>query len=227
MGSEVSIGGNLEDVRRQIANACERAGRDPSGVSLIAVSKSFPVDVIAEAAGHGQRHFGENRVQEGLAKLQQLPTLEVDVDVHLIGHLQRNKARHAGSFASVQSVDSVRLADAIARRLDHELPILLEVNVAEEPTKHGFRIGEAANALEQIRTLPNVRVDGLMTVAPEVANPEDVRPVFRALRELADQLGLSELSMGMSNDYAVAIEEGSTMVRIGRAIFGNRPEGRA
>ena len=224
MGSEVSIADNLRRVNEQIAIACERAGREPSEVRLIAVSKTFPVEAIAEASAAGQRDFGENRVQEGLAKLESLPGLGVEADLHLIGHLQRNKARHAGSFASVQSVDSVRLAEAISRRLDRELPILLEVNVGEETTKHGFRVEETAEALEQIRTLPNLRVDGLMTVAPEVADPEDVRPVFRRLRELAEHLCLSELSMGMSNDYAVAIEEGSTMVRIGRAIFGERSE---
>ena len=224
MGSEVSIADNLRQVNEQIAIVCERAGREPSEVRLIAVSKTFPVEAIAEASAAGQRHFGENRVQEGLAKLESLPELGVEADLHLIGHLQRNKARHAGSFASVQSVDSVRLAEAMSRRLDRELPILLEVNVGQEATKHGFHVEETAEALEQIRTLPNLRVDGLMTVAPEVADPEDARPVFRGLRELAEQLGLSELSMGMSNDYAVAIEEGSTMVRIGRAIFGERPE---
>lgn len=224
MGSEVSVGGNLERVRARIADACERARRDPSEVNLIAVSKSFPVGAIVEAAKHGQQHFGENRVQEGLAKLERLPQLDVDVDVHLIGHLQRNKARHAGSFASVQSVDSVRLAQAISRRLDRDLPILLEVNVAQEASKNGFRPDEVPQALEQIQALECLDVQGLMTVAPEVSDPEEVRPVFAALNELAERLSLHELSMGMTNDYAVAIEEGSTMVRIGRAIFGNRPE---
>lgn len=220
----MSIADNLSRVNEQITDACARAGRDRSDVQLIAVSKTFPTDAIAEAVAAGQQQFGESRVQEGLAKLDQLPGLGGDADIHLIGHLQRNKARHAGRFASVQSVDSVRLAEAISRRLERELPILLEINVAAEATKHGFHVSHAATALEQIRTLPYIRVDGLMTVAPEVSDPEDVRPVFRTLRELAKQLGLSELSMGMTNDYAVAIEEGSTMVRIGRAIFGNRPE---
>ena len=223
----MSIGDNLDQVNQRIADACVRAERNPSEVTLIAVSKTFPPEAIAEAAAHGQFHFGENRVQEGLAKLRQLPKLEVDAEVHLIGHLQRNKARHAGSFASVQSVDSVRLAEAISQRLDRELPILLEVNVGEEASKEGFQVDQIAAAFEQIVELPHLRVEGLMTVAPEVADPEDVRPIFRTLRVLAEQLSLSELSMGMTNDYAVAIEEGSTMVRIGRAIFGNRPEERA
>ena len=223
----MSVAANLDRVRQRIADACARAGREPSQVTLIAVSKSFPFDSIVEAAACGHRQFGENRVQEGLTKIEQveqIAQLEAEIDIHLIGHLQRNKARHAGKFASVQSVDSVRLAEAISRRLDRELPILLEVNVGQEATKHGFMVEEVETAIEQIRAMPRLRVDGLMTVAPEVADPEDVRPVFAALRRQAEQMGLSELSMGMTNDYAVAIEEGSTMVRIGRAIFGERPE---
>ena len=220
----MSVAANLDRVRQQIADACARTGREPSQVTLIAVSKSFPFESIAEAAACGHRQFGENRVQEGLTKIEQTAQLEADINIHLIGHLQRNKARHAGKFASIQSVDTVRLAEAISRRLDRELPILLEVNVGQESTKHGFMVEEVATALEQIRALPHLRVDGLMTVAPEVVDPEDVRPVFDALRRQAEQLHLPELSMGMTNDYAVAIEEGSTMVRIGRAIFGDRPE---
>ena len=220
----MSVAANLDRVRQRIADACARAGREPSQVTLIAVSKSFPFASIAEAAACGQRQFGENRVQEGLTKIEQTAQLEADINIHLIGHLQRNKARHAGKFASIQSVDTVRLAEAISRRLDRELPILLEVNVGQEATKHGFMVEEVPTALEQIRALPHLRVDGLMTVAPEVVDPEDVRPVFDALRRQAEQLHLPELSMGMTNDYAVAIEEGSTMVRIGRAIFGDRPE---
>ena len=218
----MSIADNLLQVNDQIASACERAGRDRSEVTLIAVSKTFPAEAIAEAHVAGQRHFGENRVQEGLTKLEQLAELGVDAHIHLIGHLQRNKARHAGRFDSVQSVDSVRLAEAISRRLERELPIMLEVNVGKEVSKQGFAAAELDEALEQIRALPNLRVEGLMTVAPEVADPEDVRPVFATLRKLSERFELPELSMGMSNDYAIAIEEGSTMVRIGRAIFGNR-----
>ncbi|MCY3569800.1 MAG: YggS family pyridoxal phosphate-dependent enzyme [Chloroflexi bacterium] len=220
----MSVAANLDRVRQRIADACARAGREPPQVTLIAVSKSFPFASIAEAAACGHRQFGENRVQEGLTKIEQTAQLDADINIHLIGHLQRNKARHAGKFASIQSVDTVRLAEAISRRLDRELPILLEVNVGQESTKHGFMVEEVPRAFEQIRALPRLRVDGLMTVAPEVVDPEDVRPVFDALRRQAEQLHLPELSMGMTNDYAVAIEEGSTMVRIGRAIFGDRPE---
>ena len=218
----MSIADNLRRVNEQIDNACARAGRDPSDVQLVAVSKTFPVEAIAEAAAAGQLHFGENRVQEGLAKLDQLSRLGVEAEIHLIGHLQRNKARFAGRFATVQSVDSVRLAQAISSRLESDLTVMLEVNVADEPSKHGFKLEEVRDALASIQLLSNLRVVGLMTVAPEVSDAEDVRPVFRKLRALAEELTLAELSMGMSNDYAVAIEEGSTMVRNGRAIFGQR-----
>ncbi len=218
----MSIADNLRRVNEQIDNACARAGRDPSDVQLVAVSKTFPVEAIAEATAAGQLHFGENRVQEGLAKLDQLSRLGVEAEIHLIGHLQRNKARFAGRFATVQSVDSVRLAQAISSRLESDLTVMLEVNVADEPSKHGFKLEEVRDALASIQLLSNLRVVGLMTVAPEVSDAEDVRPVFRELRALAEELTLAELSMGMSNDYAVAIEEGSTMVRIGRAIFGQR-----
>ena len=218
----MSIADNLRRVNEQIDNACARADRDPSDVQLLAVSKTFPVEAIAEAAASGQLHFGENRVQEGLAKLDQLPRLGVEAEVHLIGHLQRNKARHAGRFATVQSVDSVRLAQAVSSRLESDLTVMLEVNVAEEPSKHGFKLEEVRDALTSIQLFSNLRVVGLMTVAPQVEDPEHVRPVFRKLRALAEELTLSELSMGMSNDYAVAIQEGSTMVRVGRAIFGQR-----
>ena len=218
----MSIAQNLSRVQDQIAEACQRAGRDPSAVQLIAVSKTFPTQAIADAVEAGHTQFGENRVQEGLAKLDELDSLSITTDIHLIGHLQRNKARHAGRFASVQSVDSVALAQAISRRLDHELSILLEVNVGEEASKFGFRCDDVPTALKEVQALPHLRVEGLMTVAPEVADAEDIRPIFRRLRELAQQTGLSQLSMGMSNDYAVAIEEGATMVRIGRAIFGTR-----
>ena len=168
----------------------------------------------------GQIHFGENRVQEALAKMEAIKGS--GARIHLIGTLQRNKARHAGSFASVQSIDSVRLAEAVSRRLERGLDVLLEVNVAAEPSKSGFDPADLPAALDSIRALERINVAGLMTIAPIAADPEDVRPVFRDLRRLRDQLGLRELSMGMSSDYPVAIAEGATIVRIGRAIFGER-----
>ena len=210
----------LAAARASVSEAAERAGRDPAGIRLIAVSKTFPADAIRAAFDAGQRDFGENRVQEGLAKIAELGGL--DANIHLIGTLQRNKARHAGAFASVQSIDSIRLAEAVSRRLDRELEVLLEVNVAGEQSKSGFAPADLTDALPAIQALPNLDVAGLMTIAPIVADPEDARPVFRRLRELRDRLGLRELSMGMSSDYAVAVEEGASMVRIGRAIFGER-----
>lgn len=219
-----TIAERLEAVRAEIAQICERADRDPREVRLIAVSKTHPPETIREALAAGQIEFGENRVQEGLVKLDELADSEARI--HLIGHLQRNKARFAGRFASVQSIDSVRLAEAVARQLDAPpnppLDALLEVNVAGEASKQGFDPAELESAFAQIAALPQLRVRGLMTIAPLVADAEQVRPVFRRLRELRDALGLPELSMGMSNDYAVAIEEGATIVRIGRAVFGER-----
>jgi pyridoxal phosphate enzyme (YggS family) len=213
----------LEAVRQAIAAACAAAERDPAEVRLIAVSKTFPPESIAEAYAAGQRDFGENRVQEGLAKLARVAEIGLaDAHIHLIGHLQRNKARHAGAFSSVQSVNSVRLAQAISRRLEQPLPVLLEVNLAGETSKQGFAPAELGPALAEISDLPHLDVQGLMTVPPLVADPEHVRPLFRELRLWSERLALPQLSMGMSNDYAVAIEEGATMVRIGRAIFGER-----
>ena len=222
-----SIAERLAAVRAEIAQICEHADRDPAEVRLVAVSKTQPTEAIREALAAGQVDFGENRVQEGLVKLDELDDLgDSGARVHLIGHLQRNKARFAGRFASLQSVDSVRLAEAVARHLDAPLEALLEVNVAGEASKQGFAPDELAEALPRIAALPHLQVKGLMTIAPLVADPEAVRPVFRRLRELAGEFGadleLRELSMGMSNDYAVAIEEGATIVRIGRAVFGER-----
>lgn len=211
---------NLERIRASIAAAAERAGRDPESVRLVAVSKTFPVDAVRAALDAGHTLFGENTVQEGLAKIEALAG--TPARFHLIGHLQTNKARHAAAFAMVESVDSVRVGQAISRRLRAPLPVLLEVNVARDASKHGFAPEEVAGALSELATLPKIDVRGLMTVAPLVADAEEVRPVFRALRQLRDELGLAELSMGMTNDYPVAIEEGATAVRIGRAIFGDR-----
>ena len=219
-----TIAERLAAVRAEIAAACERADRDPAEVRLIAVSKTQPAAAIREAVAAGHADFGENRVQEGVAKLDELA--DSSARIHLIGHLQRNKARFAGRFASVQSIDSVALAAAVSRRLNAPLPVLLEANIAGEASKQGFAPSELEAALGEIAALPNLEVEGLMTIAPLAAEAEAVRPVFRALREMRDALagewGLRELSMGMSNDYAVAIAEGATIVRIGRAIFGER-----
>lgn len=217
------IARNVEEVRVRIARVCGRCGRAPDGITLVAVTKTVQPEAIREAFRAGVRHFGENRVQEARAKLDALADLRSEITWHMVGHLQSNKARAAsGMFDMIQSVDSIRLATMLNRHLSAPLPILLEVNILGEATKSGFRPDELPRALDSIRRLPQLTVKGLMTVAPVVTDPETVRPVFRRLRGLRDSLGLEDLSMGMSDDFEVAVEEGATMVRIGRAIFGER-----
>jgi hypothetical protein len=213
-----------------VAAACERAGRSPDEVTVVGVSKTFPATLVVEACRAGLTDIGENRVQEAAAKIPAVEALGSRPRWHLVGHLQTNKVKTAlGLFDIIHSVDSVRLAEFISRqaaslpvRQAGPLPILLEVNVAGEASKFGLRPEETGRALEQMARLPGLAVQGLMTVAPLVDDPEDVRPVFRELRRLRDALGLHHLSMGMTDDFEVAIEEGATMVRIGRAIFGPR-----
>ncbi|GIW13268.1 MAG: YggS family pyridoxal phosphate enzyme [Tepidiforma sp.] len=216
-------------VRQRIASACARAGRDPAEVRLIAVSKTFGAEAVAEAVAAGITEFGENRVQEALAKQPAVEALVRERGLpspawHLVGHLQSNKAKAAaGAFAILHGIDSIGLLNVLNRAAgDRRLAVLLEVNVAGEATKFGFAPGAVAEAVDAARGLPGVEVIGLMTVAPRVANPELARPVFRELARLAREHGLRELSMGMTEDFEVAIEEGATMVRIGRAIFGER-----
>jgi pyridoxal phosphate enzyme (YggS family) len=223
-----SIAERAAAVRERIARACARAGRDPASVRLIAVSKTFGPEAVAEALAAGIREFGENRVQEALAKIPAVAELAAQRGLpaptwHLVGHLQTNKARAAaGAFAILHGIDSTRLLQALDRAAAAPARVLLEVNVAGEPTKFGFAPEDVAGAVALAQTLPHIEVAGLMTVAPRAEDPEAVRPVFRGLAELARQLGLPELSMGMTEDFEVAIEEGATMVRIGRAIFGER-----
>jgi pyridoxal phosphate enzyme (YggS family) len=225
----------LQTVRERIGAAAARANREPGEVHLVTVSKSVPVEALRDAYALGLRIFGENRVQEAQEKIAALAP--PDLRWELIGHLQTNKANRAAElFARVQSVDSVRLAEALSTRasaLGTTLPILLEVNVAGEESKFGFAPEELVASARLIAQMPSLRPEGLMTVAPLVEDPEDARPAFRALRELLDRLretvplgndgGWSELSMGMSDDFAVAIEEGATLIRLGRALFGARP----
>ena len=211
----------LASVRAAIEQACERAGRLPEDVTLIAVSKTWPAEAVREALAAGLTDFGENRVQEGAAKAAEVAS--PGVRWHLIGHLQTNKVRAAlGSFAILHSVDSERLLRATSAAATVPVAIMIEVNVAAEPSKDGIAPAEVAGMLSCAANLPNLDVRGLMTVAPHVGSAELVRPVFRELRELAAANGLRELSMGMTNDYQVAIEEGATFVRVGRAIFGER-----
>jgi len=203
-------------------------------VTLIAVTKTVELERIREAIGAGQLVFGENRVQEAIPKINALDAVGVPLSWHPLGHLQTNKVKPVvGRFACIQSVDTVRLATDLDRRAAQagvSVPILLEVNVGGEAAKSGFEPTALQQTVGAILELPYVRTRGLMTVAPYADDPEDVRWVFRRLRALRDGIrtryrldNFSELSMGMSNDYVVAVEEGATMVRIGRALFGDRP----
>jgi pyridoxal phosphate enzyme (YggS family) len=222
-----SLAANLETVRQTIARSAERAGRDPRQVVLVAVTKTFPAERIREAMAVGLRVFGENRVQEALPKMDEIGP--ANVDWHLIGHLQTNKVKFIeGRFRMVQSVDGISLAEALDRRLNSPLDVLVEVNVAEEPQKTGVLPADLAAVAGAVSATQHLRLRGLMTVAPMVPDPAAVRPVFQQLRALRDktsqQLGLAlpVLSMGMTDDYAIAVEEGATMLRLGRAIFGPR-----
>jgi len=215
------IGQNLTAVKERVALACQRADHSPDEVTIIAVTKTKPYSTVEAGFGAGLRHFGENRVQEAKGKIEKLS--HINPTWHLIGHLQSNKVKIAVQlFDMIHSIDSVRLAEVISLSADNEIRVLLQVNVAEEETKGGFGIAELPQALKTVSELPHLKVEGLMTIAPWVSDAEEVRPVFKRLRELRDGLGLKHLSMGMTDDYEVAIEEGATMVRIGRAIFGAR-----
>jgi pyridoxal phosphate enzyme (YggS family) len=217
------IAANLQNVRDEIDAACKRASRRPDEVVLIGITKGVGVEKVIEACQAGLTDLGENRVREALEKMAALDSAGLRPRWHFVGHIQTNKARDAAKhFAILHSVDSVRLAKSLSARTTRPLPVLLEVNVAREASKFGFRSEEVASALRTIATLPNLLVQGLMTVPPRGDSAEDGRPYFRLLRELRDALGLRELSMGMTDDFPVAVEEGATMVRVGRAIFGPR-----
>jgi pyridoxal phosphate enzyme (YggS family) len=222
-----SLEANLRSVRQLITRSAELAGRDPGSVVLVAVTKTVPVEQIREAISLGLTQLGENRVQEALPKIQEIGP--ADLDWHLIGHLQTNKIKFVeGHFRMVQSIDSVGLAEALDRRLESPLDVLIEVNVAQEPQKTGALPSDLPAVSRAVHGARHLRLRGLMTVAPMVNDGEQVRPVFRELRSLRDatsqQLGmpLPVLSMGMTDDYPVAIEEGATMLRLGRALFGAR-----
>ena len=217
------IEANIERVKQRIISACQRVGRSPDKVTLVAVTKTVDPSAIATAFKLGIRHFGENRVQEAVEKIEQLSGLKPHPTWHMVGHLQSNKAKVAVEiFDIIHSIDSVRLAEVISRRTQKTLPILLEINVSGEASKTGFSIAEVEPALEAITCLPRLEIKGLMTIAPMVTDAEQVRPIFHRLCSLRDSFGLEHLSMGMTDDFEVAIEEGATLVRIGRAIFGER-----
>ena len=225
---------NINMVQKIIEDTCTACGRDPKDVKLIAVSKTKPGELIMEAYRYGQRDFGENYVQELMEKTEQLPR---DIEWHMIGHLQRNKVKFVvGKATLIHSVDSLRLAREIDERsgkLGLVTKILAEVNVAGEENKYGLKPEETASFAAEISQLKNIELQGLMTSAPFVMDPEENRIFFKILRELSvdiekkniDNVKMRELSMGMTGDYRVAIEEGATMVRVGTAIFGARDYG--
>jgi len=222
---------NLQEVEKRIQAACKKVNRNRDEITLIAVSKTKPVSMLEEVYAEGIRCFGENKVQELTEKYEQLPS---DIMWHMIGHLQRNKVKYiVDKAALIHSVDSLRLAEAIEQegaKKNVVVPILIEVNVAEEDSKFGLKVNEVMSLIEEISKYSHIKVKGLMTIAPYVENPEENRAVFARLRKLSvdiaekniDNVSVEILSMGMTNDYEVAIEEGATMVRVGTGIFGER-----
>ncbi|MDD6157038.1 MAG: YggS family pyridoxal phosphate-dependent enzyme [Lachnospiraceae bacterium] len=222
---------NLTEVEANIVAACERAGRSRDEVTLIAVSKTKPVPMLQEVYDMGIRNFGENKVQEMCDKIEVLPH---DIKWHMIGHLQTNKVKYiVGKTALIHSVDSLKLAEEIQKQAvkkDVYVPILVEVNIAGEESKFGISKEETMELVRQISSLDHLQIKGLMTIAPFVENAEDNRLYFRGIRQLSvdianqniDNVSMDILSMGMTGDYAVAIEEGATMVRVGTGIFGAR-----
>lgn len=222
---------NLANVEKNIEQACKNTGRNRNEVTLIAVSKTKPVEMLQEIYDENIRDFGENKVQELCSKMEQLPS---DIRWHMIGHLQRNKVKYiVGKVELIHSVDTYRLAEEIniqAKKQNVIVPILVEVNIAHEESKFGISAEDAILLVEEISRLENIRIKGLMTIAPYVENPEDNRLYFRKIKQLSvditnkniDNVSMEILSMGMTGDYMVAIEEGATMVRVGTGIFGER-----
>ena len=222
---------NLRQVEENIQKACDACGRDRNEVTLIAVSKTKPVEMLQTIYNSGTRDFGENKVQEMCDKMERMPE---DIKWHMIGHLQRNKVKYiVGKVALIHSVDSFRLAEEIniqAKKRGIVVPILVEVNIAEEETKFGVTRDDAIELVKQIATLDGIQIKGLMTIAPYVVDSEENRGFFRKIKELSidimnqniDNVGMDVISMGMTGDYEVAIEEGATMVRVGTGIFGKR-----
>ncbi len=225
---------NYDEIQKNIDAACEKAGRERAEVELIAVSKTKPVSMLAQLYEHGCRDFGENKVQELVEKYETLPK---DIRWHMIGHLQRNKVKYiVDKVFLIHSVDSLRLAEEISKeacKKNVTVNILIEVNVAQEETKFGLKTDETAELIRQISVLPGICVKGLMTIAPYVENAEENRQYFRKLKQLyvdimhknIDNISMGSLSMGMSGDYLVAVEEGATYVRVGTSIFGERDYG--
>lgn len=218
-----NIGHNIEALRTRIEKACRRGRRDVSEVKLIAVAKNFDSRIVRAAYDYGLRDFGENRVQEAAGKYSQLADVRGQLTLHYIGHLQSNKAPDALQIVDIiHSVDSLRLAGLLSAKAGRPLPVFLEVNLAGEPTKYGFSREGLDEAVKSVSALPNINILGLMTVAPVYHDAEQARPLFAAMKGLNSAYGFRELSMGMTDDFEVAVEEGATMLRIGRAIFGER-----
>lgn len=215
------ISDNINCIKKNIAIASEKVGHKGEDITLVCVTKQVPVEYIKEAIQAGIKIIGESRVEEAISKKDKLPK---EISWHLVGHLQSRKARDAVRiFDLIHSVDTIKLAQEINKRagaIGKIQDILLEVNISGEVSKYGFKPEEVNSSLREIAKLQNIRVLGLMTMAPLVDDPELTRPIFRELKKLADELGLKYLSMGMTQDYMVAIEEGANMVRIGTAIFG-------
>jgi len=216
----------IEKVKTAIQQAAERSGRPATSIHLVAASKRVPLEVLRKAAVAGISIFGENRVQEGIAKFEATGFKKDIAALHLIGPLQTNKVNKAvGLFDLIHSVDSHRLAERIekeAARRGIVQAVLIEVNIANERNKHGASVGETPGLVEAIRSLPHLSLLGLMAIPPQSADPEGARPYFAALRELGHRMGIDRFSMGMSGDFEVAIEEGATWVRVGTALFGRR-----
>ena len=220
---EEAVAERLAGVRERIARACARSGRDPAAVTIVAVSKGQPAEAVAAAARAGLSHFGENRVQEALPKIEALREASVSATWHLVDHLQSNKARvAAAAFRVIHSVDSERLLARLDSLATAPVDVLLQLNLAAEPQKHGAPADQLPALVVAARALAQIRLQGLMTIAPYVADAEEVRPVFRELSTLAQRFELAGLSMGMTDDLEVAVEEGATLVRVGRALFGER-----
>src|SRR5712692_3615126 len=226
----MSVSENWSPLRARADSAAERARRRPEEVTILAVAKTFPAHVVREAYDEGLRLFGENYMQEALAKMAELPP---DIEWHMVGHLQSNKAKQAvGRFALIHSLDSIHLAQELekqAAKQELRQKVLLQVNIADEETKFGFEPAQVVDTSGEVSELEHLELRGLMTIGPLESEPESVRWVFRELRGLRDKvqaqfpsLDMRELSMGMTGDFEVAIEEGATIVRVGRAIFGER-----
>ena len=227
----MTIKENIQNIKKRIEQAALSVGRDPQNIKLVAVTKTIPIDLIEQAIQAGITDIGENRIQEAKPKIEALKSKYPQMTWHMIGHLQRNKVRQAlDLFAIIQSVDSERLALEIQAKAKSIIPVLIEVNTSAEATKFGVKVSEAIALVKKISTLANLKIEGLMTIGPLASDPEKARPSFKSLKQLSEQIKklnlpnvkMKYLSMGMTDDFYVAIEEGSNLVRIGRALFGAR-----